>query len=87
MPTELSLVHLGCLCGQVRGAVTSAGPYSVNRVVCYCDDCQAFAHALGRPDILDAKGGSDSVQDAPTTLTICVGHRHVTAMRLSDKGL
>jgi hypothetical protein len=87
MSTELGLVHLCCRCGQVRGTVTNARPHNVNRVVCYCDDCQAFAHALSRPDILDARGGSDIIQVAPAMLTIGEGHRHVAAMRLSEKGL
>ncbi len=50
-----------CRCGEVRGIVTDASPHTANRVVCYCDDCQAFAHRLGRADLLDAHGGSDIV--------------------------
>ena len=34
-------------------------------MVCYCDDCQAFLHYLGRADLLDALGGTDIVQMAP----------------------
>ena len=57
-----------CRCGEVRGFVADASPRTVNRVVCYCDDCQAFAHRLGRADLLDAHGGSDVVQVAPASL-------------------
>ena len=43
-------VQVRCRCGEVVGLVTNASPQKVNRVVCYCDDCQAFAHQLGRAD-------------------------------------
>src|SRR4051812_39818162 len=59
---------LGCRCGRVRGTVTRAAPASVNRVICYCDDCQAFAHWLARADLLDAHGGTDIVQLAPASM-------------------
>ena len=62
-------IEVRCRCGEVRGIVTDASPRTVNRVVCYCDDCQAYAHQLGRADLLNAKGGSDIVQMAPATLS------------------
>ena len=66
-------VEVRCRCGEVVGVVTNASPQTVNRVVCYCDDCQAFAHQLGRADLLDAKGGTDIVQVAPASLTFPKG--------------
>jgi hypothetical protein len=78
---------LSCRCGQVRGRVEDAAPRRVNRVVCYCDACQAFAQALGRPDILNANGGTDVIQIAPAALTISEGHGQVAAMRLTEKGV
>ena len=33
-------IELRCRCGEVRGIVTNPSPRSVNRVICYCDDCQ-----------------------------------------------
>jgi hypothetical protein len=59
----------------------------VNRVVCYCDDCQAFAHQLDRVDLLDAKGGSDIVQVAPASLTFVKGQDRIAGVRLTPKGL
>jgi hypothetical protein len=44
-------VTLSCSCGEVRGLVTGVSPNTVNRVVCYCDDCQAFLHHLGRAEL------------------------------------
>ena len=60
-------VELRCRCGEVVGLVENAAPQKVNRVVCYCDDCQAFAHQLGRADLLDAQGGTDIIQVAPAS--------------------
>ncbi|UQA63917.1 hypothetical protein E8A73_036955 [Polyangium aurulentum] len=59
----------------------------MNRVVCYCDDCQAFAHHLGRADLLDEQGGSDIVQVAPSTVSYDRGGELVTAVRLTPKGI
>lgn len=80
-------VELRCHCGEVRGFVTDASARTVNRVVCYCDDCQAFAHRLGRADLLDAHGGSDIVQLAPGSLTFVQGQDRIVGLRLSPKGL
>lgn len=80
-------VELRCRCGEVRGTVSNASPRSVNRVVCYCDDCQAFAHQLDRADLLDAHGGSDIVQVAPASLTFAQGQHQIVGLRLTPNGL
>ena len=79
--------ELRCRCGQVRGIVADASPDAVNRVVCFCEDCQAFAHQLDRADLLDANGGSDIVQVAPASLTFLQGQHHISGLRLTPKGL
>ena len=78
---------LSCRCGEVRGLVTSVSPHSVNRVVCYCDDCQAFLHHLGRAELLDAHGGTDIIQIAPASLSIVQGQERIVGLRLGPKGL
>lgn len=80
-------VEVGCRCGEVRGSVKNASPQTVNRVVCYCDDCQAFAHHLGRADLLDAHGGTDIVQVAPAALSFDRGAERILGVRLGPKGL
>jgi hypothetical protein len=62
-------------------------PASSTRLMCYCDDCQAFAHFLDRPDLLDDHGGSDVVQVAPAALQIVAGAEHIRCVRLSAKGI
>jgi hypothetical protein len=79
--------ELRCRCGEVLGSVANASPRTVNRVVCYCDDCQAFAHHLRRADLLDAQGGSDIVQVAPASLNFVHGQDRIEGLRLTSKGL
>src|SRR5258708_6588538 len=86
--TEMSKdAELHCRCGEIHGRVTNASPETVNRVVCYCDDCQAFLHHLGRTDLLDAHGGTDIVQVAPASLSFDRGNQRIAGLRLTPKGL
>jgi hypothetical protein len=71
----------------VVGRVKNASRRTVNRVVCYCDDCQAFLHHLGRADLLDAHGGTDIVQVAPAALSFDRGAERIVGLRLTPKGL
>jgi len=79
---------LRCRCGAVRGVARDAVPSKINRCFCYCDDCQAFAHHLGRADdVLDAHGGTEIVQMSPANVTFAAGADKIAAIRLTDKGL
>jgi hypothetical protein len=59
----------------------------ITSLVCYCDDCQAFVHHLGRADLLDAHAGSDIVQVAPASLVFEGAISRIAGLRLSPKGL
>ncbi|MEM8766294.1 MAG: DUF6151 family protein [Pseudomonadota bacterium] len=77
-----------CRCGQVSGALEDVSPAVVNRLVCYCHDCQAFAHFLDQEDtVLDEHGGTEIVQMAPSRLRIDHGMDKIACMRLSEKGI
>ena len=76
-----------CSCGRVRGALHDLGPGRLNRAVCYCDDCQAFARWLGRQGIVDTHGGSDIVQVAQSQVSVSEGRDLLRSMRLSGKGM
>lgn len=77
---------LQCRCGTLKGVISN--PQAGNRTLCYCRDCQAFAHFLGRPQqILDERGGSDVVQILPKNLTFTQGIESLACMRLTPKGL
>jgi hypothetical protein len=75
-----------CLCGRVRGTVFEVSPRTVNRVVCYCKHCQAFAQLLKRPDLLNAAGGSDIIQVAAGRMRIEFGKEWVRGLRLTSQG-
>ena len=77
-----------CECGGVQGVATDISPETGKRIVCYCDDCQAFANYLGRADsILDEYGGTDIFQTSPNRIRITKGNEHIRCMRLTPKGL
>lgn len=79
---------LRCRCGAVRGVARNVAPSSVNHCFCYCDDCQAFAHYLGRADdVLDAHGGTEVSQMSPANLAFTAGADKIAAIRLTAKGL
>ena len=80
-------VELSCRCGAIHGWVRGVSPSTVNRAICYCDDCQAFLHHLGRADLLDAHGGTDVVQVAPRTVTFDSGAERIVGLRLTPNGL
>lgn len=75
-----------CHCGKLKG--TLSRNQAVNRCVCYCADCQAFARFLKREDeILDEKGGTSIVQTLPANVTFTEGTENLACMRLTANGL
>jgi hypothetical protein len=84
MSTELPL---RCACGGLRGVLAEASPAKSNRMLCYCDDCQAFARFLGHPGTMDEAGGTEILQVAPARLRITSGEDQLRCLRLTPKGL
>ena len=81
-------IEIRCACGNVRGIVRAVKRGEGNRGVCYCDDCQSFAHFLGRADtILDERGGTPIFQIAVGRIEFTQGAEHLACMRLTEKGL
>ncbi len=80
-------LELECRCGKVHGWVRDVSPRSVNRAICYCDDCQSFLHYLVRADLLDARGGSDITQVATRKVEFDRGTEHIAMLRLSPRGV
>jgi len=84
MATDLSL---RCRCGAVTGKVSDASRAGCYRLVCMCDDCQAYAHHLGRADdVLDENGGTDTFYPTPSQVSITQGLDRVRCVRLSPRG-
>lgn len=74
-----------CRCGKLQGEVSR--PELGTRAICYCRDCQAFAHYLGSAnDVLDAFGGTDVVAIRPRYLSFAGGFEHLSCMSLTAHG-
>ena len=85
--TAMTDLAIRCECGRLTGLATHVSPALVNRVVCHCRGCTAYAHVLGRPaEMLDERGGTDVFQMSPRQFTIDAGLENVACMRLSDRG-
>lgn len=78
---------LQCQCGTLKGYVSP--PDMASRAVCYCKDCQAFAHFLERADdgILNELGGTEIVATLPRHVHFTQGLEALACMSLSEKGL
>jgi len=76
-----------CRCGRVRGVARGLSPGTCFRFLCYCHDCQAFARYLGRPDVLDAAGGTDIVHMPPARVKLVHGADQLRCLQLSPKVL
>ena len=85
MSTEVSI---RCTCGVLRGTLHEVSGDHGNRVICYCDDCQSFAHFLGTAhEILDAHGGTEVFQVSPVRIELTSGLEHLACMSLRPGGL
>lgn len=85
---EATDLPLRCRCGTVRGVARDTAPSTTNHCFCYCDDCQAFVHFLGRADdIFDAHGGTEITQMSQANVGFTAGMDKIAAMRLTPKGL
>lgn len=82
-----SQVLLRCECGKLHGSAGGLAPTKGARVVCYCNDCQAFARFLGRSGITDPWGGTDIFQMAPSNVRLEQQDEALQCLRLSDKGM
>ena len=77
---------LQCGCGAVKGSLNLGT--NVNRVICYCRDCQAFAHYLkGAGRILDQHGGTNVIQVSPYRLQFVEGIEQLRCVQLTKSGM
>ncbi|HEU0199389.1 MAG TPA: DUF6151 family protein [Burkholderiaceae bacterium] len=74
-----------CQCGTLVGEV--AEPHKAIRAVCYCRDCQAYAHFLGKAGVLDELGGTDVIATQAKYVTITGGKQSLACASLTEKGL
>lgn len=84
----MSNLKLACQCGEVRGHVATWSALFNNHLVCYCDDCQAFARHLQADAVaLDAHGGTEILQVSPCQVHIEAGAEQLRCLRLKPKGV
>jgi len=77
---------LQCECGRLKGYVTLTG--SETHGVCYCRDCQAYTHVLGKArEVLDEMGGTEVVGVRPGNVTFTQGREVLTCLSLTESGL
>lgn len=81
-------LNISCECGKVQGVVRKDGyKYGVH-FVCLCDDCQAYAHFLGKvTETLDQNGGTDVLPVFPARFQFTSGKENIQCVRLSEKGI
>lgn len=81
-------LELRCRCGTLRGKVIDFSKTKTNRMICLCDDCQAYAHFLGcASDVLDVNGGTDIFSVTPSQWKLVAGAEHLQCLRLGPKGM
>jgi hypothetical protein len=78
-------LQLRCRCGHVRGVANNVAPHAGFRFVCYCQDCQAFARFLDRPDVLDAAGGTDVFHMPMGRVKLTAGTDAVRCLQFSSR--
>lgn len=77
---------LQCQCGKLQGQLKDVEKST--RIVCYCKDCQAFAHYLGKAgSMLDGQGGSTILVSQPQQLAFTAGADALACMSLSERGM
>lgn len=77
---------LQCSCGKLKGVIETADSY--NRCLCYCKDCQAFAHFLNQSEtVLDEQGGTAILQTTPSAVQITQGKEEMRCVSLKKGGL
>jgi hypothetical protein len=75
-----------CHCGKLKGTLNHN--QGVNRCICYCADCQAFARFLKRePEILDKMGGTSIIQTLSANISFNEGIEHLSCVRLTVNGM
>lgn len=78
---------LSCTCGAFQAEVAQPDARHGNHLICYCADCRAYLHHLGRAELLDADGGSRIFQVMPDQIRVTQGLETLAVLRLAPKGI
>ena len=78
--------HFQCQCATLRGEIVQ--PARGVRAVCYCGDCQTYAHLLGEPQrVLDPLGGTEVVATPASNVRFTTATGTLACISLSPRGL
>jgi hypothetical protein len=83
----MRMIHrFQCRCGVLQGELHH--PEHGVRAICYCGDCQTYAHLLGKPqDVLDPLGGTEVVATQARYVRLTAGGQSLACLSLSPQGL
>lgn len=85
MPNQF---NFSCQCRSLTGTVELPPLQKLTRLVCYCEDCQAYArHLKPSEPVLGPHGGTDIVQVSPAHFHIKRGMKHLSNLSLSETGI
>jgi hypothetical protein len=79
-------MKISCDCGSFVANLISFPKNTPGRLVCYCDDCQAYATKLKRTDILDQFGGTEVIPAYPNEIEVIQGLDKLKCYRLTEHG-
>lgn len=79
-------MNIQCQCGKFRAKLKGFPDRSPGRLVCYCDDCQAYLRHLQRTDLLDGNAGTEVIPAYPADVEILQGKEQLKCTRLSPAG-
>ncbi|MEP2750034.1 DUF6151 family protein [Parasphingorhabdus sp.] len=78
------VLEFQCQCGAIQGAVHETAPPTGRRLVCHCNDCQAFAHYLGKEKLmLDDHAGTHVYQMDSSKFTINKGQDQLACVTVT----
>ncbi len=79
-------MKISCDCGAFIAELTAFPKHTPGRLVCYCDDCQAYVKKIQRTDVLDEYGGTEVIPAYPKEIDIIQGIDTLKCYRLTTEG-
>ncbi len=79
-------MEISCDCGAFVAKLKAFPRNTPGRLVCYCDDCQAYAKKIRRTDVLDQYGGTEVIPVYPKEIEIIQGIDVLKCYRLTTGG-
>jgi hypothetical protein len=80
-------MEIQCDCGKFRAELTQFPKNTPGRLICYCDDCQAYLHFLQRSELLDKNGGTEIIPAYPADIKFISGGEGLKCVRLLPNGM